>query len=212
MKLYTYFRSSAAYRVRIALNLKKLPYESIPKALTKGEHQVADYIVLNPQGFVPALQIDDAVLSQSLAIIEYLDERYPEPPLLPAAPIARAQVRSIALAIVCDIHPLNNLRVLNYLRGELGENEDAVTAWYRHWVIEGFRAVELQVRRHSTSGRFCFADSISIADVCLVPQVFNARRFHVPVDAYPTLLRADENATRLEPFESAHPDRQEASK
>lgn len=206
MKLYTYFRSSAAYRVRIALNVKKLPYESVPKALTKGEHRAADYIVLNPQGFVPALQIDDAVLSQSLAIIEYLDERYPEPPLLPPVPIARAQVRSIALAIVCDIHPLNNLRVLNYLRGELGESEDAVTAWYRHWIVEGFKAVELQVRRHSTGGRFCFSDSLSIADVCLVPQVFNARRFQVDLAPFPTIATIATNLESIPEFAAARPE------
>jgi maleylacetoacetate isomerase len=212
MRLYTYFRSSAAYRVRIALNLKQLPYESVSKALTKGEQRAPDYIVLNPQGFVPALQIDDAVLAQSLAIIEYLDERYPEPPLLPTAPIARAQVRSIALAIACDIHPLHNLRVLNYLRGELGESEDAVTAWYRHWIVEGFKAIELQVRRHSASGRFCFGDAVSIADVCLAPQVFNARRFQVDLAAFPTIAAISANLESFPEFAAARPEVQPDAK
>src|SRR5690554_2885534 len=177
MKLYSYFRSSAAYRVRIALNVKGLSYETIAKPLLQGTHREPAYLALNPQGLVPALDIGDAVLSQSLAIIEYLDERFPEPPLLPADPIARAQVRSMAQAIACDIHPLNNLRVLDYLRRELKLDDAGVATWYRHWIAEGFRGLEVLARAHSGDGRFCHGASLTIADVLLVPQMFNARRF-----------------------------------
>jgi maleylpyruvate isomerase len=206
MKLYTLFRSSAAYRVRIALNLKRLRYESVPKALVKGEHRLPDYLSVNPQGLIPALETDGVVLSQSLAIIEYLNERHPEPPLLPETPLGRAHVRSIALAIACDIHPLNNLRVLNYLRSQFGQSEEGVNAWYRHWVTEGFRGLELQVARHSTNGNFCHGDAVSIADVCLVPQVFNARRFNVDLTSFPTITSISTHLESLPEFAAARPE------
>ena len=206
MKLYNYFRSSAAFRVRIALNLKGLEYESIAKALTKNEQSAADYLEVNPQGLIPALAVDDATISQSVAIIEYLNDVQPQPPLLPAEPLARAQVRSMALAIACDIHPLNNLRVLNYLRQPLNQNDDGVNTWYRHWVSEGFRGLEVQVRRHSTHGRFCYGDAVSLADVCLVPQMFNARRFHVDLSAFPTLTAVAAHLEALPEFAAARPE------
>src|SRR5688572_10463772 len=165
MKLYTFFRSSAAFRVRIALNVKGLQYDSLPKAFQKNEHRAADYLAINPQGLIPALATDGVVLSQSLAIIEYLDERHPQPALLPADPIDRARVRSMTLAIACEIHPLNNLRVLNYLRNELKQDEAGVAVWYRHWVSEGFTGLEVQAREFSAAGRYCFGDALSLADV-----------------------------------------------
>ncbi|HEY6643866.1 maleylacetoacetate isomerase [Povalibacter sp.] len=206
MKLYTFFRSSAAFRVRIALNLKGLAYESIPKVFAKHEHKAPEYLALNPQGLLPALEDDGVVLSQSLAIIEYLDEKHPAPPLLPQGAIARAQVRSMAQAIACDIHPLNNLRVLNYLRKQLGQNDDGVNAWYRHWIAEGLRGLEQQARTHSTSQRFCFGDSVSIADVCLVPQVYNARRFATDLSPFPTLVAISTHLESLPAFADARPE------
>jgi maleylacetoacetate isomerase len=187
MKLYTYFRSSAAYRVRIALNLKGISYESVPVDLRPGRHRQPDYLARNPQGLVPALEDDGAVIGQSLAIIEYLEEIQPQPPLLPRSPLERARVRSLALAIACDIHPLNNLRVLNYLRSPLGHDEAAVETWYRHWIAEGFRALEEEARRSSGDGRHVFGTEVTLADVCLVPQMFNAHRFKCNVEPYPTL-------------------------
>lgn len=207
MKLYTLFRSSAAFRVRIALNLKRIDYESIPIALLKNEHRAADYLALNPQGLIPALAVDDVVLSQSLAIIEYLDETHPQPALLPSEPIARARVRSMALAIACDIHPLNNLRVLNYLRGELGHDDEAVETWYRHWVAEGFRGLEALARVHS-SGRYLFGDTVSMADVFLVPQMYNARRFDTDLTPYPTLVTVCNHLETLPAFAAARPEAQ----
>ena len=177
MQLYTYFRSSAAFRVRIALNLKGLKYESISKSLLKNEHRAADYLAPNPHGFVPALATEGAVLSQSLAIIEYLDEKHPEPPFLPQDAVAKARVRSMALSIACDIHPLNNLRVLNYLRNPLGQDDSGVATWYRHWITEGFRGLEIQAREYSSSSALLLWRCVSIADICLLPQIFNARRF-----------------------------------
>jgi maleylacetoacetate isomerase len=208
MKLYNYFRSSAAFRVRIALNLKGLEYESIAKALTKNEQSAADYLEVNPQGLIPALAVDDATISQSLAIIEYLNDVQPQPPLLPAEPLARAQVRSMALAIACDIHPLNNLRVLNYLRQNFGQNDDGVNAWYRHWVSEGFRGLELQVAKHNSAQRHCFGDSLSLADVCLVPQMYNARRFKVDLAPFPTLVAISTHLESWPAFAAARPEAQ----
>jgi maleylacetoacetate isomerase len=208
MKLYNYFRSSAAFRVRIALNLKGLEYESIAKALTKNEQSAADYLEVNPQGLIPALAVDDATISQSLAIIEYLNDVQPQPPLLPAEPLARAQVRSMALAIACDIHPLNNLRVLNYLRQNFGQNDDGVNAWYRHWVSEGFRGLELQVAKHTSAQRHCFGDSLSLADVCLVPQMYNARRFKVDLAPFPTLVAISTHLESWPAFAAARPEAQ----
>ena len=188
MKLYTYFRSSAAYRTRIALNLKEVPYESVPVDLRPAAHRQPDYLARNPQGLIPALADGATVISQSLAIIEYLEETHPRPPLLPRSPVDRARVRSIALAIACDIHPLNNLRVLNYLRSPLGHDETAVDMWYRHWIAEGFGALEEEAKRASGDGRHMFGTDVTLADVCLVPQMFNARRFKCNVDPFPTLV------------------------
>lgn len=208
MKLHNYFRSSAAFRARIALNLKRLDYERVAKVFAKKEHWAADYLKLNPQGLIPALEVDGAVISQSVAIIEYLNDLYPEPPLLPADPLARAQVRSIALGIACDIHPLNNLRVLNYLRKQLGQNEDGVNTWYRHWITEGFTGLEQQIAKHSTSRRYCFGDSVSLADVCLVPQIYNARRFETDLTPFPTLVAISTHLESLPAFDTARPEAQ----
>ena len=206
MKLYTFFRSSAAFRVRIALNLKGLQYESVPKHFARNEHRAAEYLALNPQGLIPALAIDGVVLSQSLAIIEYLNDRHPQPPLLPADPIDRARVRSMVLGIACEIHPLNNLRVLNYLRDELKQNDEGVGSWYRHWVSEGFRGIEQQAREFSAAGRYCFGDAVSLADVYLVPQMFNARRFKTDLSPFPTLGGISAHLESLPAFAAARPE------
>jgi len=208
MKLYTFFRSSAAFRVRIALNLKGLSYDSIPKVFAKNEHRAPDYLDLNPQGLIPALEADGAVLSQSLAIIEYLDETYQRPRLLPVDPIARAHVRSMALSIACDIHPLNNLRVLNYLKENLQHDQQTVNAWYAHWIGQGFAGLELQAQEHTANGQFLFADSVSLADICLVPQVFNARRFAVDLSPFPTLVAISTHLESLPAFAAARPEAQ----
>jgi len=206
MKLYTYFRSSAAFRVRIALNLKGLQYESLPKAFARNEHRTPDYLALNPQGLIPALAIDGVVLSQSLAIIEYLNERHPAPPLLPEDAIDRARVRSMAMAIACEIHPLNNLRVLNYLRDELQQDDDGIGSWYRHWVTAGFRGLEVQAREFSANGRYCFGDAVSLADVLLVPQMLNARRFKTDLTPFPTLVGISTHLEALPAFAAARPE------
>ena len=210
MKLYTYFRSSAAYRVRIALNLKGLEYESVSKDLRNpgGEHRLSDYLALNPQGLIPALEDDGRVLSQSLAIIEYLDEKFPAPPLLPKAAADRAQVRAMALGIACDMHPLNNLRVLNYLRDELKQDEAAVNRWYAHWIAAGFRGLEELVRRSSSNRKHCFGGAVTLADVFLVPQMFNARRFNCDVTPYPTLVSISGHLEQLPAFAAARPELQ----
>jgi len=204
---YEYWRSSAAYRVRIALKLKGIDYESRPVDLREGAQNGADYRSVNPFGLVPMLEIDGHRLTQSLAIINYLDLRYPNRPLIPAAAAERAHVVAMSLAIACDIHPLNNLRVLQYLKSELGHSQDEVDAWYRHWISTGLPALEAQAKPRS--GAFLFGDGPTAADVCLVPQLYNARRFDIPLDDYPTLLRAEENANKIEAFAAAHPDRQE---
>lgn len=205
--LYDYFRSSAAYRVRIALNLKRVDYESRTVGLADGAQKGADYRAINPQGLVPALEIDGLTLTQSLSIIVYLDQTIPEPPLVPRDPADGAHVRAMALLVGCDIHPLNNLRVLKYLKGELHVSDEQKNAWYRHWVNEGLAALEAIAAPRA--GKFLFGDSVGLADVLLVPQLYNARRFDVPLDAYPTLQRADANAGRLDAFTRAHPDNQE---
>ena len=211
LKLYSYFRSSAAYRVRIALGLKGLAYQTLPVHLLKGggEQHQAPYRALNPQGLVPALQTEDgAVLTQSLAILEYLDEAYGGPALLPQGAVARARVRALSQAIACDLHPLNNLRVLGYLKNELGADEESKNAWYAHWVALGLQAVEDMLARSADTGRFCHGDAPGMADCCLVPQVFNARRFQCPLDAYPTIQRIAAACEELPAFRQAAPDRQ----
>lgn len=207
--LYDYFRSSAAYRVRIALNLKGVDYEQRQVDLRAGEQASTDYRALNPQGLVPMLEIDGHRLTQSLAIINYLDLRFANQPLIPAAAAERAHVVAMAMTIACDIHPLNNLRVLNYLKNELGHSQDEADAWYAHWITEGLRPLEAMAAPRA--GDFLFGNGPTGADVCLVPQLYNARRFNVPLGDYPTLLRADANAAKLEAFAKAHPDRQEAA-
>jgi maleylacetoacetate isomerase len=208
MKLYTVWRSSAAFRVRIALNLKGLAYKSLPKQFAKQEHRTAEYLTLNPQGLIPAIDDDGFVLGQSLAIIEYLEEMHPDPPLLPTEPRARAIVRAMAQGIACDIHPLNNLRVLNYLKGPLAQDEAGVNAWYQHWIAEGFVSLEALAKRHSKN-RDCLAGaSVTVADICLVPQMYNARRFHCDLEPYPTLRAIDAALVRLPSFKAARPEAQ----
>ena len=206
--LHDYYRSSAAYRVRIALNLKGVEYQRHAVNLAEGEQKDPAYRALNPQGFVPMLEIDDHRLTQSLAIIGYLDATRPEPPLMPRDPVDAAQVRAMALAVACDIHPLNNLRVLKYLSRELGQPQEARDEWYSHWVTEGLEALEKMAR--ASAGDFMFGDTVTLADICLVPQLYNARRFAVTIADFPTLRRVDENANALTAFAAAHPDRQEA--
>jgi maleylacetoacetate isomerase len=206
--LHDYARSSASYRVRIVLNLKGLEYDRHAVNLLEGDKKADAYRALNPQGLVPMLEIDGLKLTQSLAIMVYLDQRFPEPQLMPADPADGAHMRAMALAIACDIHPINNLRVLKYLAGPLRIGEDERSAWYAHWITEGFTALETMAA--PKAGAFMFGDTPSLADVCLVPQMYNARRFNVPVDAYPTLVRADASANGIEAFAAAHPDKQEA--
>jgi maleylacetoacetate isomerase len=209
VKLYDYFRSSAAYRVRIALNLKGLTPERAFVHLRKGAQRADDYLALNAQGLVPALALDDGtLLTQSLAIIEYLDETQPKPPLLPRVATERARVRSIALAIACDIHPLNNLRVLLYLKNTLGVADEQKDAWYRYWVDVGFEALERQLSRDPATGRYCHGDTPTLADVCLVPQLANARRMGVDIGPYPTLARIETACVALPAFAAAAPEKQ----
>ena len=205
--LYDYYRSSAAYRVRIALNLKGVDYERRPVNLLSSAQRSDEYRAVNPQGLVPTLEIDGHRLTQSLAIMVYLDQTIPEPALMPRDPFDGAHVRAMAMAVACDIHPINNLRVLKYMKGELKHSQDEVDRWYAHWITEGLTALEALAAPQA--GAFMFGDAPTIADICLVPQLFNARRNNVPLDAYPTLLRADEHATKLDAFAAAHPDRQE---
>jgi maleylacetoacetate isomerase len=204
--LYDYYRSSAAYRVRITLNLKGVDYEKRPVNLLESEQKSDEYRALNPQGLVPMLEIDGMRLIQSIAIITYLDQRFPVPPLMSTSIQDQAHVRALALTIACDIHPLYNLRVLKYLT-KIGIEQEQRDEWYAHWVREGLAALEALAAPRA--GEFLFEDAPTVADVCLVPQLYNARRFNVALDDYPTLLRADENANKLDAFASAHPDRQE---
>jgi maleylacetoacetate isomerase len=207
LKLYTYFRSSAAYRVRIALNLKGLPYEMVPVHLTKdgGQQRKPEFIALNPQMRVPALALSSGdVITQSLAIIEYLDDIHPEPPLLPADALERAKVRAIAQTVACDIHPLNNLVVLQYLKRTLKHEQPEIDSWYHHWVIEGFKAIEATI---SPSPYACGAN-VTLADLCLVPQLYNARRLKVPLDAFPKIVAIEAACFKLAAFDKARPENQ----
>ena len=203
--LFDYYRSSAAYRVRIALNLKSVEHDSASINLAGGEQKRDEYRARNPQGLVPMLEIDGRRIVQSLAIIDYLDASRPEPPLVPKDAADRAHVLALALVVACDIHPLNNLRVLKHLVGPLGQDEDAKNAWISTWIDQGFAALEAIAAERA--GRFLFGDAPSLADICLVPQVYNARRFGVPLDDYPLLVRVDAEATAHGAFAAAHPDR-----
>ena len=205
MILHGYFRSTAAWRVRIALAIKGIDARLVSHDLRIGEQRAPDYLPLNPQGFVPALEIDGAVLTQSLAIIDYLDETHPEPPLLPADAIGRARVRAMAQVIACDIHPLNNLRVLETMRRDFGCDEAGVRAWCARWIGSGFAALEAMV---APAGGHCFGDRVTLADLCLVPQMFNARRFGTDLAAYPRLVAIDAHLARLPAFADTAPDRQ----
>jgi maleylacetoacetate isomerase len=208
LRLYTYFRSSASYRARIALNLKGLDYESVALHLRRDEHRTERYRDLNPQALVPALEHDGIVIPQSLAIIEYLEEIRPNPPLLPAEPRDRGIVRSMAQLVASEMHPLCNLRILVYLKDELGQSEERVNAWYRHWTAEGFASLERMAARHSATGQRCFGSQITMADVCLVPQMLNARRFKCDLSPYPTLCAIDASLAVLPAFAAAHPSQQ----
>jgi len=215
VKLYTYFRSSAAFRVRIALNLKGLAYEPVFVHLPKGEHRRPEYAAVDPQSLLPTLVDGERALSQSLAIIEYLDETRPGPRLLPVDAAGRARVRSLSLLIACEIHPLNNLRTLQHLKRALGQNEDQISAWYRHWIADGFAKLEADLDRsdgggHSGggSGRFCHGDAPTMADCCLVPQVFNAKRYDSDLAPYPKLMRIFDACMQLEAFDRAQPSKQ----
>ena len=208
MILYGYFRSSAAFRIRIALNLKGLEFDTVLVNLSEGEHLSDEYRRINPQGRVPALVDDGVTLLQSPAIMEYLEESYPDPALLPDGAKPRARVRSIANIISCDIHPLNNLAVLNYLAGALNANEKLKSAWYQHWVAEGFNAVEKLLSDSSNTGDFCDGDRPGLADICLVPQVFNAQRFDCDLSLFPTIERIFNTCMALEAFDAAQPSKQ----
>src|SRR3984885_6691074 len=209
MILYGHALSSASYRVRIALGLKGLPFTSVLLDLRAGEQRHEKFLQINSQGFVPALVLDDGtVLPQSAAIIEYLDEIHPRPPLLPQAPAERARVRALSQAVACDVHPLNNLRVLQYLEKDLGHEKAVRDAWYGHWVRLGFDALERRLVQDAETGRFCHGDAPTLADICLVPQVFNARRFAVDLEAYPRIVGIDAACREIPEFQSAAPDRQ----
>ena len=208
MKLYSFFRSSAAFRVRIALNLKQIAYETVAVHLRRSDQSKPDYRGINPQGLVPTLEDGGHKLIQSLAIIEYLDEVHPDPPLLPKDPADRARVRALAEIVACDIHPINNLRVLRYLTHDLSHEETAIAKWYNHWIAMGFEAVESLLASDARTGAFCHGDSPSLADVTLVPQVVNAERYRLDLKSYPTLVRIFENCMRLDPFIAAHPNNQ----
>jgi maleylacetoacetate isomerase len=201
VKLYTYFRSSAAYRVRIALNLKGVSYEAVPVNLLKGEQKAQSYREVNPQGRVPSLDLGATVLTQSPALLEYLDEVYPEPPLLPLGAVQRAKVRAVASIVACDIHPLNNSGTLAYLKNRFGQDQEAVNAWYGHWVREGFDTIERLIE----PGPYAFGNRVTLADLYIVPQVFNARRFDISLDAYPKIAAVDAACAGLEAFRNAAP-------
>lgn len=208
MKLYTYFHSSASYRVRIALNCKGIAHDEAYIHLQKAEQSAPAFKALNPAGLVPALEDGGHVLSQSLAIIEYLDEACPGPRLMPQDPLARAYVRAFSQVIACEIHPVNNLRVLNHLRQAYHLDQDAINDWYRHWIAEGFAMMEGMLQRERRVGRYVLGDDITMADCCLVPQVFNAQRYKCDLAPYPTVMRIHEACSQLAPFAAAHPMKQ----
>ncbi|WP_454780261.1 maleylacetoacetate isomerase [Legionella sp. WA2022007384] len=208
MKLYDYFRSTACYRVRIALNLKDITYEKIDIHLVNhgGEQHSAEYKAVNPQELVPSLEINEQIISQSLAIIDYLDETYPTPALLPQNPLDKATVRSLALIVACDMHPLNNLRVLNRLKEQFQASETQVTEWYHHWLKAGFDAFEAKLMNLKRSQPFCFGDAVTLADLCLIPQVYNAHRFHFAMNNYPLINEINAHCLTLEQFKKAAPE------
>ena len=208
MKLHGYYRSSAAFRVRIALNLKQRAYQSVAWHLRHGAHRSEAFLATNPQGLVPVLEDDGHILNQSLAIIEYLDEAYPAPPLMPVLPADRARVRALAQLVACDIHPINNLRVLKYLRAEFGADEAAIGRWYNHWISEGLEPLEAMLARDTRTGRFCHGDTPGLADIALIPQMVNARNYALDLTRWPTLVRIFEACMVLPAFADAHPDRQ----
>lgn len=208
LSLYTYYRSSASYRVRIAMSLKGLKYESKFIHLPGKEHKSDQFLALNPQGLVPVLELDGQLIHQSLAIIEYLDAMYPKPALLPDNELEKAKVRAVAQIMACDIHPLNNLRVLQYLKNELNHEQEQVDEWYRHWVIEGFKALENIIVANNSNGHYCFGDTPGLADICLVPQMYNARRFNTDLSAFPNLMRIDKFLCSLPAFQQASPENQ----
>ena len=211
MKLYTYYRSSSAFRVRIALNIKGIDYESVPVHLVKdgGQHQHADYLAKNPQGLVPLLETDQGeFISQSMAIMAYLDRVIAEPALVPSEPMAQARVNALTQTIVSDIQPLNNLRVLKYLTGDLGLSEEQKQQWYQHWIAKGFSALEAMLTNSSTTGDYCFGDTPTVADCVLIPQIYNAERFHCPMDDYPTLNRINTHCLAQTAFINALPENQ----
>lgn len=204
MKLYSYYRSSAAYRVRIALNLKGIGYEMIPVNLLTGEQTSSDYKRVNPQRLVPSLETGQGILTQSMAMLEWLEETHPEPPILPADPWQKAQARSLAYAVSCDIHPVNNLRILKYLQNELQHSDDEKIHWYQYWIETGFSALEIQLDEFE----FCCSDKPGIADICLIPQVFNAHRFKVDMEPYPKIATIYERCNELQAFIDAAPENQ----
>ncbi len=208
MKLYGYFRSSAAFRVRIALNMKGLAYDAVPIHLQRNEQTRPEFLGVNPQGLVPALVDGAATLIQSLAIIEYLDEVHPDPPLLPNGAPDRARVRALAQIVACDIHPINNLRVLRYLRHQLGATDEAIATWYNHWIAAGFAALEGLLAGDPRTGAFCHGDAPGLADIALVPQVVNSQRYRLDLGPYPTIAAIYERCMALDAFSAAHPDRQ----
>ncbi len=208
MKLYSYFRSSASYRVRIALALKGIAHDAQYVNLPQAEHQTDQYRAVNAQGLLPALEDAGHVLIQSLAIIEYLDERFPQPPLLPRDAVDRAYVRGLSQIVACEIHPLNNLRTLKYIRKTYGLDEEGVNRWYRHWIADGFGMLERYLGRERRSGKYCAGDAVTMADCCLVPQVFNAQRYHCDLQPYPTVTRIFDRCMTLDAFTTTQPAQQ----
>ena len=210
MKLYTFFRSSASYRVRIALNLKGLTYEQAPIHLRRGggEQFSASYKAVNPQALVPALEDGGTILTQSLAIIEYLDDKYPQPPLLPSDPSDKALVRSMAMVIACEVHPIQNLRVLNHIKKQYNQTDDQVNHWAQHWIDLGLSALEQFIVAHARRGKFCFGDTPTLADICLVPQLGNARRYGCNLAHYPTIVSIEKNCVTIPAFANAAPEKQ----